>query len=160
MLPLQVNGDLMLKESCTNKTELEIFFRDAGELLLKHGSVNIAATHKPMRAEELSIRSLDQNDMKERQVVEISRQLHGNDENHTRNELKYRCGISILCRDDPKFKAWCELALKHLSYEDRVKAMEYTPVTSRFTIKQMSEYIEKVFGMYAEHVVWTFKDAA
>jgi len=42
----------MLKQGCTNKTELEIFFRDAKELLIKHGSVNGVFSHKALQAEE------------------------------------------------------------------------------------------------------------
>ena len=66
--------------------------------------------------------------------------------------MKYRCGVPILCRDDAEFLAFCELALKSLDHESRIKAMEYVPVTRLLGVRQMSEDIEKVFMMYAERV--------
>jgi len=120
----------------------------------KHGRMNVAATHKTMRAEELSIRTLNQNSMKEAQVNYIASQLYGGDEHYTRLELKYRVGVPILCRADPKFLKFCEMALKHLIHEDRIKAMEYVSITSEMGVNQMSEYIKKVFDMYAEQVDW------
>jgi len=124
------------------------------EQIKAHGLVNVAGSHKTIRVEEMSIRSLDQNEMKEMQVKYVASQLNGNDEHSTRLELKYRCGIPILCRDDEKFLGFCKMALSPLSYEERVKAMEFVPVTSEMGVKQMSEYIEKVFDMYAEQIDW------
>lgn len=100
-------------------------------------------------------RTLPQNDMKELQVKIIADQVHGGDEDEARREAKYLCGVPILCRDDPEFKAFCALALKHLSHEERVKAMKHVPVTSRMSPGQCKEYIDKVFDKYAEQVDWS-----
>ncbi len=126
----------------------------------KNGVVYWAHSEKGMHCKELSIRTISQNDMKEQQVHMIAKQIYGGDENWTRNELKYRCGIPILCRDDADFLAFCEVALKHLTHEQRIQAMEYVPVTSQLGVKQMSEYIEKVFMMYAERVDFGELEAA
>jgi hypothetical protein len=135
-------------------------FRQAKELMNSKGSVSIAFTDKPMTAKELSIRSLDQNTMKERQVQEIARQIYGNDETYTRNELKFRVGAPILMKTDESFKFFCDrMRDLNMTHEEKIKMMEVVSVTSKLTIKQMSEYIEKVFDMYAETVVWTFKES-
>ena len=142
----------MKSETATTKDQVSEIAAAIWQEVQAHGSVNVAFTHKPLSAKEISVRTVSQNDMKEQQVHTIALQLYGGDENWTRNELKYRCGVPILCRDEPEFLAFCEVALKHLNHEQRIQAMEYVPVTSRMGVKQMSEYIEKVFMMYAEKV--------
>lgn len=52
--------------------------------------------------------------------------------------------MPILRRDDEQFRAFYDAHLKHLTFEQKVQAMEYVPVTSDFGVKQMTEYLDTV----------------
>lgn len=134
--------------------ELHDLAQKAEEAMKRGYDVYIAMSTKPLYVKEIIPRSIEQNDMKEMQVKYIAEQVHGGDEDAARREAKYLCGIPILCRDDPEFMAFCEMALAHLVHEERIEAMAYVPVTSIMSKKQMKEYIDKVFDKYAPQVDW------
>lgn len=144
----------MKTETVSTRDQVSQLASQLWDYVQSHGRTNVAFTHRNLQAEEVEVRSLSQNALKEKQVDYIASQVHGKDEEWTRNELKYRCGVPILCRDDEEFKDWCKTALGHLNHEQRIKAMTYVPVTRLMTPKQMSEYIDKVFDMYAPQVNW------
>jgi len=64
------------------------------------------------------------------------------DDIYEKNLAKYRFGCPILIRDDNEFSRFVDKALKHLSYIDRVSAMEYVPITSLMNTKQLTEFLE------------------
>jgi len=89
-------------------------------------------------------RSKDQNALQFLWASEAAQQLGDRTSDEVRRTWKLRYGIPILCEASAEFRAFCNLALRHLSYEDRVKAMEYVPVTSEMTVRQMVQYLDTV----------------
>lgn len=53
-------------------------------------------------------------------------------------------GIPILCVDREDYRSFCRLTLGKLSREDRLRAMEFTPVTSEMNVRQMVRFMDTV----------------
>ena len=67
---------------------------------------------------------------------------------------KLHFGVPILRGEDEGFRKLYDKAFKHiLSYEEKLKAMDYLPVTSLMNKEQMSRYLEAVQIHYAQHGV-------
>ena len=94
-------------------------------------------------------RSLDQNALQSKWAQEAGDQL-GLSVEEIRCQWKLNHGIPILCADSEEYRSFCTLTLKPLTYEQRVKAMRYTPVTSEMTVKQMTQYLDTVQRECAE----------
>jgi hypothetical protein len=63
---------------------------------------------------------------------------------YVQREWKLNHGIPILCDDSEEYRSFCTLTLKRLSYEERVEAMRFTPVTSEMKVKQMVKFMDEV----------------
>lgn len=143
------------RAQCRTKEDLIEIFRKLESIRQQKGQVQVAGTSGNLKAEVVSLRNLEQNDMKERQVHEIAKQLYGGDEQATRLEIKLNVAAPILCREDQKFRAFFNAVVKPFDYPRQLKCMEWIPVTSIMTTKQMSETIEKTFDYYAQQgVTW------
>lgn len=92
-------------------------------------------------------RSLPQNNLSFKVYDRIAQHMD-------RDKLAARCyckltyGVPILRRDCEKFEAFCQKGLDNLTYEDKLEAMEFTPVTSRMKKKQKSEYLDDVMDNF------------
>ena len=53
-------------------------------------------------------------------------------------------GVPILRAEDEKFREFYDGSLKLLTYEKKIKAMEFVPVTSLMTKEQKSAYLVAV----------------
>lgn len=65
---------------------------------------------------------------------------------------KYRIGLAILSLD-PDFDAYLNAIRYHLqplTYEERIAAMKFYPVTSLMSVAQLTEYVEKMQLIYGE----------
>jgi len=62
---------------------------------------------------------------------------------YERHYHKLTYGIPLL-REDAAFNHFYQTALGHLSYEQRLMAMEYVPVTRLMTVKQFAQYLNTV----------------
>lgn len=67
----------------------------------------------------------------------------GHGKEYERSLCKLLYGIPILQRDE-KFASFYQVALSDLSYENKMLAMEYVPVTSLMSIPQFAEYLSTV----------------
>jgi len=69
-------------------------------------------------------------------------------------ECKLRFGVPILRAEDPDFREMYDTAIKnHLSYEQKLVAMRYLPVTSNMSKPQLSRYLEHMQMSYAQQGV-------
>ena len=95
---------------------------------------------------EGEIRTNPQNDLLWKWNEEIAR--HRGDmtamEVHRENKLLIGCPI---CMRNDAFKAFVG-KLSHLTYEEKLEAMDFVPVTSRMTVKEMSEYMDAVHAKF------------
>lgn len=65
---------------------------------------------------------------------------------------KYHFGLPILRAEDEHMNDVCCRIIDPLSYEDRILAMEYLPVTSLMDTQQLSMYLEQMQQHYAGRV--------
>ncbi len=89
-------------------------------------------------------RSLDQNDLQFLWAKEVAQALGDRTAAEVQRDWKLRHGIPILRAEDDGFRETYDANLKGLPFEAKLKLMEYIPVTSLMTVKQMSEYLNMV----------------
>lgn len=87
-------------------------------------------------------RSLDQNAISHAWYEEIARRLTQDDVLGWKCFCKLNFGIPILYAEDEQFRKFYDQSLAHLTYEDRLKAMKYVPVTSVMNKPQMAKYLQ------------------
>jgi len=87
-------------------------------------------------------RSLDQNAISHAWYEQIARELKDDDLIGWKAYSKLHHGVPILRLEDDQFKAFYDAAIKPLTYEQKLSAMKYTPVTSIMTKPQLSKYLE------------------
>ena len=96
-------------------------------------------------------RSLSQNDMSFALYKQIGAQAEDQSISDIRRECKLVHGIPILRRDDEQFRALYNKSILHnLSYEEKLLAMEWFPVTRMMNKTQFSEYLDTVIREYSK----------
>jgi hypothetical protein len=68
-----------------------------------------------------------------------------------RRYCKYTFGLVILVENHPDIAKRFRTMFKSLTYEDRLKAMDYIDVTSKFNVTQGSRYIESIINHYQDY---------
>mgnify|MGYP001558727777 FL=1 len=93
-------------------------------------------------------RSLDQNELAFKWYREISDQGYLTPQ-EAHEYCKLTFGIPILVHDDEDFRVFYNSVLQGLnSYESKIRAMKYIPVTSLMNTAQMSRYLDTVLEHY------------
>jgi hypothetical protein len=88
-------------------------------------------------------RSLDQNAISHAWYEQLARELHEYDALGWKCECKLLHGVPILRAEDAEFRQFYDRAIKQsLSYEEKLAAMRFVPVTSVMTKQQLSKYLE------------------
>lgn len=96
-------------------------------------------------------RSLSQNALSHVWYGEVSRRLKEQTPEEVKCECKLRFGVPILRAEDEDFREMYDAAIRrHLTYEQKLRAMRYLPVTSLMTKNQLSRYLEAVQKEYAD----------
>ena len=95
-------------------------------------------------------RSLDQNSMFYALYDQAGKQWDGEDKNTVRRYCKLHHGVPIALRDDEDLRGWYDKKLRAWTYEEKLEAMEFLPVTSNFSVKQGSEYIDRIIHDFAD----------
>ena len=99
-------------------------------------------------------RTLDQNAISHAIYTQIASQLEDQTVQEVRAECKLRFGIPILRTGNPDFKAMYDKAIRAtLDYEEKLKAMEFLPVTRLMDKAQFSEYLDTVIREYSKQGV-------
>ena len=103
-------------------------------------------------------RSLPQNRLLHEWVNQISRELGEDTPEGVKCEIKLRWGVPILRAEDDAFCETYDATIKRLSYEQKLKAMRFWPVTSLMNVSQLSKLLEDVQRGYAGRVDLQFPD--
>ena len=90
-------------------------------------------------------RSLDANALHWKWAGEAAEQLGDCTADEVQRRWKLEIGVPILRADDDDFRAFYDEALKPRTYEHKLAAMKYVPVTSIMTVPQMSAFMDAVF---------------
>jgi hypothetical protein len=90
-------------------------------------------------------RNLDQNALVHALYADIAQALPDHDALGWKSYCKLHHGVPILRAEDDDFRAFYDGAMKKaLSYEQKIEAMKFVPVTSLMTKSQLSKYAEAV----------------
>ena len=89
-------------------------------------------------------RSLDQNHLQFLWANEFAAAMGDRTGAEVRHDWKLRHGVPILRAEDEGFRASYDKSLKGLSFAEKLALMEYIPVTSLMTVKQMTAYLDAV----------------
>lgn len=126
MTTLTINSEMSLQKA----------IGDLRELFRVHRFVKISA--KTGKA-----RSLDQNAISHAWYEQIARELREDDALGWKAYCKLNHGVPILRAEDEEFREFYDHSIKPvLTYEQKLSAMKYLPVTSLMTKPQLSAYLE------------------
>lgn len=99
-------------------------------------------------------RSLSANALSHVWYAQIAKELGEQTPEEVKCECKLRYGVPILRGGDPDFRAMYDKAIKrNLSYEEKLQAMRFLPVTSIMTRPQMKRYMDTLQSEYAKQGV-------
>jgi hypothetical protein len=93
--------------------------------------------------EKKADRSTQQNNLQFKWLQDLERQGDMSLEEY-RRYCKLHFGVPILRKYDPEFREWYNEVLLHRTYEQKIKAMDYMPVTRLMKVKQMQEYLDEM----------------
>lgn len=96
-------------------------------------------------------RSLDQNALHWKWAGEAAHQLGDRTADELQREWKLTIGVPILRSEDDDFRAFYDLALKPRTYEEKLAAMRYVPVTSVMTVPQFSQFLDEIWRKCQEN---------
>ena len=96
-------------------------------------------------------RTLDQNAISHTWYEQIARELREGTPEDVKCECKLRFGVPILRANDADFREMYDASIRgHLTYEQKLRAMRFLPVTSLMTTAQLSQYLVDVQNEYAQ----------
>lgn len=103
-------------------------------------------------------RTSAQNSLSHAWYSQVSKELKEHTEGEIKCLCKYHFGIPILRGEDEEFNDACIACIDPLVYENKIKAMEYMPVTSRMNTEQLGRYLDAVHKNYIGRVDLTFPE--
>lgn len=89
-------------------------------------------------------RTKDQNALQFLWASEAANQRGDVTTEEVRHDWKLRHGVPILREDSADFREFYDKTLKPLSYEMKVRAMAFVPVTSEMKVRQMVRYLDTI----------------
>jgi hypothetical protein len=95
-------------------------------------------------------RNLSQNALSFAVYGQIASQSEDQTVREIRAECKLNYGVPILRAEDEGFNEHCALVIDPLTYEQQLKAMEWTDVTSKMSVKPFSRYMDEVIRVYSQ----------
>lgn len=101
-------------------------------------------------------RSLDQNAISHCFYEQLARELKEDDALGWKCFSKLHFGVPILRTEDAEFREFYDTSIKGMSYEKKLVAMKYLPVTSLMTKTQLSKYLEAMQAHFADQVKLEF----
>ena len=95
-------------------------------------------------------RSIPQNSMIRALYREVAEQIDDQDVLDIERECKLVVGVGIVKQQSEKFAEMYDKCFKWLSYEEKIEAMDFMPVTRLMDTKHCSEYIDAVVRRYSQ----------
>lgn len=106
-------------------------------------------------------RSLDQNALSHTWYEQIARELREDDALGWKCFCKLNFAVPIMRAEDAEFRQFYDASIRSsLSYEQKISAMKFLPVTSLMTKPQLSRYLETMQAHFAYQVLLEFPEAA
>lgn len=96
-------------------------------------------------------RSHDQNRTMWMWAGEVSHQLGDQTADEVQREWKLTIGVPILRSENESFREFYDQALRPRTYEQKLAAMAFVPITSIMTVPQMSAFMDAVLRRCSEN---------
>lgn len=96
------------------------------------------------------VRSLNQNDQAHVWYEQVSIELREDTPLGVKCISKLNVGVPIMRAIDSDFRAFYDKVLRPRSYEDKIEAMKYFPVTSLMPVDSASLYLEELRKFWAK----------
>lgn len=94
-------------------------------------------------------RSLDQNAISHAWYEQVARELREDDALGVKRFCKLHYGVPILRAGHPEFREMYDASIReHLTYEQKLKAMDFLPVTSLMSTEELSKYLVEMQDAY------------
>lgn len=103
-------------------------------------------------------RGLDQNSLSHTWYEQISRELREETPLGVKCFCKLHYGVPILRAENEDFRIQYDTVLKPLSYDKKLLAMNFLPVTSLMSKDQLSQYLAAMQAAYADRVQLVFPE--
>lgn len=119
-------------------------------------NARLRAQGKSPRYQEMDEkRSISQNDISHAWYAEISKHKGDESPKEVKRECKLRLGVPILRAEDDDFRNFYDKAMKNtLTYEEKLEAMDFVPVTSQMSKAQLSQYLEAMQQEYCKQGIF------
>ena len=101
-------------------------------------------------------RSLDQNAILHAWITQIANELREQTAAQIKAECKLTIGVPILRAEDEEFRQFYDKSIRLMTYEDKLAAMSFLPVTSLMTVKQLSQFLTGMQEGYRGRVALEF----
>lgn len=101
-------------------------------------------------------RSIQQNAILHAWITQISQELREQTPAKVKAECKLVYGVPILRAEDEDFRKFYDHAIKWMTYEQKLDAMAFVPVTSIMTVKQLSQMLTGMQEAYRGRVALEF----
>lgn len=98
-------------------------------------------------------RSIEQNAVMHGWFGQVARELRDDNERGVKRFCKLHFGVPILRSEDEEFREAYDQVVKPLPYEDKLKAMDILPVTSRMTTIQLEVFMADMQDHYRKRGV-------
>jgi len=134
-----------------SESSLQSFIGDIRESFRAHKFLKVSA--KTGKA-----RSLDQNAISHVWYEQLARELKEDDALGHKCFCKLHYGVPILRAEDEEFRLFYDAALLGLTYEQKIEAMKFVPVTSNMTKPQLSKYLEAMQNGFSDKVRLEFPE--
>lgn len=99
-------------------------------------------------------RSLNQNDISHVWYEQMAREMLEDDAKGWKRYCKLHHGVPILRSEDKDFRKFYDDSLLYQSYENKLAAMDFVPVTSLMSKAQLTKYLEAVRTEFSGKGVW------
>jgi len=101
-------------------------------------------------------RSLSQNALEHTWFAQIANELREQTTAQVKAECKLVYGVPILRAENEEFRIFSNMALRHLTYEQRLEAMNFVPISSIMTVDQLSQFLNAIQKGYEGRVALEF----
>ena len=121
-----------------SELSLQRLIGDMREMFRQHKFVKVTAKTGKKR-------SLEQNALQHAWYEQIAQELREDDAAGWKSYCKLHHGVPILRAEDEQFREFYDNAMKRsLTYEQKLSAMRFVPVTSLMTKEQLTKYLDAV----------------
>jgi hypothetical protein len=131
---------------CRTRADLALAFADGTALIAAGKSVSVTVR-------EHTKRTLDQNALLHAWMEQAALEIPDYDALGWKCYVKLHHGVPILRAEDEDFRAFYDGALKARTYEQKLEAMKFVPVTSLMKVPQMTRFMDAVQADFAKHGV-------